>query len=296
MRRNIIIVICVLIAFFAIDRLIGKGCEYAFMNSQHTLDFHLKNAAMNDTSSIWLMGSSRTQHHFIPSQISDSLGESVFNAGIDGTMDIYFQYALLSLMLERHTPECVVLEVGNILKADCQKLSLLAPFTGLNQGLDSVMKQQSKYYGYAISHASRFNTTFVRHFLSMKKSDGVPYFKGYEPLAKTNKVFDKIQLERFEVNPEAEIYFKKFIDKCKSHGVTLILCASPYYGTTDTIQYQYFREASKTYDLPFVDYHTQGFLCDDPTYWADDAHLCSEGAEILSARFATDLKGILENK
>lgn len=103
MKKIITTIIILLVMYFIVDRMGGMAIRWAYNHS--ATDAKLKTIVEKIEVEIVLMGSSKTEDHFIPQVFEDSLGMSTYNCGLVGCMDIYYQYALLNLMLERYTPK-----------------------------------------------------------------------------------------------------------------------------------------------------------------------------------------------
>ena len=82
--------------------------------NQHTQDMSgpkLKYLANEVDADIVLLGTSRCNFHYVPSILSDSIGMSVYNGGIDASNCIYAHYFVLNQILLHHTPKIICLEL-----------------------------------------------------------------------------------------------------------------------------------------------------------------------------------------
>ena len=95
MKKFIASLVFVLIGGFVVDRVGGMAMWWV---NQHTRDIsgpkikYLVNEVHED---VILMGTSRCNLHYVPSIISDTLGMSVYNGGIDASNNIYAHYIML---------------------------------------------------------------------------------------------------------------------------------------------------------------------------------------------------------
>ena len=83
-----------LLIFFAIDSLFGIVFDKIFFVQKRKLTYAIEQS----NESLLILGSSRAQHHYNSQILADSLGLSVYNAGVSG-QNIYFHYALLKSVL-----------------------------------------------------------------------------------------------------------------------------------------------------------------------------------------------------
>jgi hypothetical protein len=246
------------------------------------------------------MGTSRCNLHYVPSIISDSLGLSVYNGGIDRSNNIYAHYLILHHVLAIHTPKVICLEVMTYdftEEADpFNTVTFFAPYFGINEGADSIFRLAGKYWKYRVSHFYRFNAKAVSNIagLVINKQKGEDH--GYIPCphpahypsslehSNTPEKVDRMKLE----------YIQKFINLCQAYKIKLVFMISPMYTAVDEHHYDVLKTIAQRNEIPFLDYHTQGLYLDHPEYFKDVEHLWDKGARLYSSIFASDLKRILE--
>lgn len=301
MKNLIISILAIITLAFTIDR-IGGNCMW-WVN-QHTNDVSgpkIKYLADSINESVIFMGTSRCNSHYVPTIISDSIGMSCYNGGVDASDCIYAHYLVLNLILQHHTPNVICLEV---MTSDyttpkghnpTETVSFFAPYFGRNQSADSIFMLAGTYYKYMISHLYRYNAKAVSNIAGLLYSRQNGSINGYLPgppppifpdkldNAKTPSTVDSCKLE----------YVKKFINICHSHNIKLIFVVSPRYSLVEIDYYNPLKQLANEMNIPFLDYHTKGLFTDHPEYFKDSGHLWDKGARLYSAIFASDLKKIL---
>ena len=299
MKKLAISILIILAGLFAADRLGGFVMDQVGKVSNDGFSPKFRYIQNDINEDIVLLGASRTQHHYVPSIISDSLGKSVYNAGFGSSDNIYSHYIVLNHILDRHTPEAVCLEVMpsdyNVQEDPFMFISLFAPLFGKSQGADSVFRQAGAYWKYKASHLYRYNARASSNLwglvLNRQKGDD----KGYTPLSKPNQIPGTASWEEKDasVDPQKMEYLQKFVDLCRQKGVKVVFTVSPKYTKTSPDHYQVLKEFAEENSVPFLDYHSSGLYLDHPEYFKNDGHLWDKGARLYSAVFAHDLKGLL---
>ncbi len=302
MKKFIGSLLFIIICLFVVDR-IGGLCMW-WVN-QNTKDFSapkIKHLATEATEDVILMGTSRCNFHYVPSIISDTLGMSVYNGGIDASDNIYFQYIMLNHLLSCHKPKLVCLEVserdfGRQVDPFCD-ISFLAPYIGRNDQADSVFRRAGSYWKYQVSHLYRYNAKAVSNLggLLINKQSGEDH--GFVPISGAShhpqKMEHRSTLKR--IDEEKIRYVERFVRLCRGNGVKVVMMISPLYAQVDADYYEPLKTVASKNGVPYLDYHTQGLFLDRPDFFKDNIHLCGDGAKAYSAIFASDLKRILETE
>ena len=300
MKKLFASILFVTIGLFAVDRLGGMAMWWVNQHTQDTSGPKIKYLVNDFHEDVLLMGTSRCNLHYVPSIISDSLGMSVYNGGIDRSNNIYAHYLILHHVLAIHTPKVICLEVMTYDFTEepdpFNTVTFFAPYFGINEGADSIFRLAGKYWKYRVSHLYRFNAKAVSNIagLVINKQKGEDH--GYIPCphpahypssleqSNTPKEVDSIKLE----------YIQKFVNLCHANNIRLVFMISPMYTAVDEHHYDVLKTIAQRNDIPFLDYHTQGLYLDHPEYFKDVEHLWDKGARLYSSIFASDLKRILE--
>ena len=100
--RSILIILCL---WLVIDRMGGLCMKWVYQNTNDNKAKKINQIVKSVDADVVLIGTSRCAFHYVPSIISDSLGMSVYNAGLDASENIYSNYMVLSFILQHHTPK-----------------------------------------------------------------------------------------------------------------------------------------------------------------------------------------------
>ncbi len=303
MKKTLYSIIFVLIALFAIDRVGGLVMYQALMHTKDVAGPKIRYLVNDVNEDVVLMGTSRCNSHYVPSIISDSLGVSVYNGGVDASVNIFAHYILLNHILAHHTPKVIVLDVDNIdlLKTkgdDFKTIGFYAPYVGRNEHSDSVFREAGRYWEYKLFHLYRYNSkapsTILGLFVDRNTKEDHGYLPGPKPLShpQTLPVLEK---QNFEIDSRKQDYLQRFVSHCKERGIIIVFSNSPNYRKVDSTYYQELRWFADKNDIPFLDYVTQGMFIDRPDYFRDDVHMWDESARLFSSFFAHDLKHYLLN-
>lgn len=294
MKNTIVTIIAVLIGLLVVDRIGGYMMSYLTANSNTVSVGRISYAIHRSTSDLLILGSSRAQHHYVSTILEDSLNMSVYNAGIDEAEGINVQLPLLQIILERYTPKMVILEVSEgdfntTVKTD-NIISLLAPYYGISDAADSMFAYYKKSLPYEVSHLYRYTSTSWSNLVGVIKTIPRNFEeKGYDPITYVMKdTIIKDQPFVQHKNFEKLSFLQTFIDICKTHNISLVLCNSPKYTRVDGLYFRYIHEIANKNKIPFFDYHTAGVFWDKPEYFSDNAHLNDKGARKFTSMVAKD--------
>ena len=160
MKRFLCWLLMMLVILFGIDRSSSFIMGILYRNSKATNEYKINYVVNKMNQPVIFMGSSRCHHTYIPSIISDTLVLPVYNAGLWGEQNIYFQYGLLCDILSRYTPKVICYEIHPIdfmatPYSGIERISSLSPFIGRSKGCDSLFKLNHIYVEYKISHLYR---------------------------------------------------------------------------------------------------------------------------------------------
>lgn len=301
MKKFLISMLFVAIGLYAVDRLGGMVMWWV---NQHTHDVSgpkIKYLVNDVHEDVLLMGTSRCNLHYVPSIISDTLGLSVYNGGIDGSSNIYAHYLMLNHILSVHKPKVICLEVMTsdfTIQADpFNTLTFFAPYFGINEGADSLFRIAGNYWKYRMSHLYRYNAKAASNIAGLLVSRQEDGDNGYIPCSKpthypsilkhsnTIKNVDNMKLK----------YVQKFINLCHKNDIKLVFMVSPMFTKIDDDHYDVLKAIAKQNEIPFLDYHKKGLYHDHPEFFKDTRHLWDRGARLYSSVFASDLKRILKH-
>lgn len=301
MRRTLIALFAILAGLWVADRLGGLALWQLHRHSDGITAHKLRYISEQASEDVVLFGTSRCESHYDARLLADSLGMSVYNAGLDGSHNIFAHYAMLSLLLEHHCPKVVVLECSPNdyvpYEGSSDVLSSFAPYMGRVAAIDTMLSATGQAWRYRLSHLYRYNARSTSDLAGFFVSYADASLQGFSPLrgrADTLTSADFLPghdsllfLQRDEVKVR---YFEQFIAQCQQHGIRLVLAASPKLEHTTPLAYQFFRDEARLHGLPFFDYHSTGLFADRPGLFYDAEHLQAEGARLYTLRFLSDFQ------
>ena len=100
MKKFLLSMLAIICGLWAVDRTGGLAMKWVSEHSTDVLSPKLRYIRDSIHEDIVLMGASRCHHHYLPSIICDTVGMSVYNAGVGSADNIYSHYILLCHILE----------------------------------------------------------------------------------------------------------------------------------------------------------------------------------------------------
>ena len=303
MCRNFFLRILIIgVLLILTDFILGGLFRYLYDSSRYGVFGRQVYCFTDSAEDILILGPSTASHNYVPSVLSDSLGESCFNAGSDG-MPIFYHYGLLSNYRGERKPRVVIYDLGytDWFRSVTPSFTLasaldrLAPYYDRTPEIDSLFCLEGKFG--KLKYLSRmycFNSKFVQlmkcHFIPS------PEDAGYEAL--TRKLPPETVLK--EVNTPGVVdslkvtYLQKLIDYVRMNDILLIFVISPryYYDTSGSLSMG--RELARRNGVPLLDMMNQPELM-RPEYFADETHLNDTGARKFTTLLAGYLKEVLNN-
>lgn len=304
MKKFIKTLFLIIVLTLVADRGIGYIFQHFYQSTTTTDEHKLSTVLYRTKAPILFMGSSRCHHHYIPTIISDTLQQEVYNAGLWGMRNIYFQYGLLSNLLERYKPQTILLEIHPIdyLQtpfSDVERVGNLAPFINYSSGCDEVLNEAGLYYKCQLSVLYRYNSELVNVLLG-NLSDRSLKKQGYKPLeGRLDTLHQQITPEIFDFAPDNRkmYYLQSFIDRCRAENINLIFLYSPMYATQkQTNLFDIPDSIARINNLPFINNYYMEGITGYPEYYADYGHLNDEGAHKYSSAIASMLKKCIISK
>lgn len=298
MKRFLIRLAIIIVITLVADRAFSYVVKYFYDTTTTTDEYKINEVVYRMNDPVVFMGSSRAHHHYVPSIISDSLHTGVYNAGLWGMHNIYFQYALLSDILERYTPKTICLEIHPIDYlatpfSDLPTMGSLTPFINYSPGSDELLKKAGLYYKCELSALYRYNSQFANIIAGNITQRSFAADKGFKKL---NGILDtengEIKPEEFPfgIDEQKVHYLQAFIDKCKEKKINLIFLYSPMYAVEKTNLFDFPESIAKKNGIRFLNhYNTDGITGHKDMYY-DYGHLNEDGAKKYSAIIGHELK------
>ncbi len=303
MKKLATSIIIIGLGLFIVDRIGANAMWWVNQHTKENAGLKIRTMINDVNADVLLMGTSRCNRHYVPSIISDSIGMSVYNGGIDASDNIYAHYTLLNLILQRYKPKVICLEVSTNDFTNPQDpfstVSFFAPYFGNNEQSDSIFHLAGLYWQYKLFHLFRFNAKATSNIAGLYVTPQDVGKDGYVPSPQpTHLIEGKPALAEVigNVDNQKILFIQRFIDICKKNQIKLIFMISPAYTTINKRHYNKLKEVAEKNGTPLLDYHTMGVFLDHPDYFEDSVHLWGKGATEYSKIFASQLKTLLNIK
>lgn len=291
--KFVFVLVLFVLTLLVLDRGIGLGYSYLYNSQTNKLTYAWKNC----DDQIVILGSSRANHHYIPSVISDSTRMTCFNFGAGG-QNIYYHYAILNMILEHNSPQKIIYELLDIdFKKtgeghDKAKLSVLNPVYTINDSVKNIVRLQgvSESVCLDLFWTYRYNSTIFdvlhdKYFLNIQMKDN-----GYVPISgEWNYPIEYVK-DKEEFDLQKIGYINRLIKLCNDYNIKLIIAVSPYFQ-----HYEYTNPYEKVIpllkgDFEFWNYGNDSIFLNDNKLFKDVLHLNAIGAERYSKIIAHRLK------
>ena len=295
MKKLLIHIVIIAGLFFVIDRTAGLILKQLYSQSNATDEYKIGYANAETTDDMLFMGSSRCLHHFVPSVFEEAYGMTCFNAADWGIKNIYYHYGLLGNILSRYTPKVIVFEIHPCDYLDTpysgiERAGSLAPFCGMSDECDEMLKISGNYWPYKVSMVYRYTGSLPA--LIFGRWGGMDRsLKGWKPLdGQLDTTGLKAEEFPFPIHQEKLQLLERFIQDCQSKGIRVSFIVSPMYICTDLDVFKVPRDLAKRYNIPFFDYFRDPQFMGHAELFYDYGHLNREGAAIFSKKVCNDLK------
>lgn len=294
MKKLLLQIVTIAALFFIMDRALGFGLKQLYSVSNATDEYKISYSAESTRDSVLFFGSSRCLHHYAPTIIEKELGTSCFNTADWGIKNIYFHYGMLGNILTRYTPQTIIFEIHPCDWLDTpfsgiERASSLAPYCGMSDACDEMLKLTGYYWPCMLSHVYRYTgglpTLLTGKLGSMDRS-----LKGWKPM---DGVLDttgiKAEEYPFPVDQQRVSILERFINDCQQHHIRLIMIESPMYVCSQEDVFRFPRELAAKYQVPFLDHYRDSDFVGHADLFFDFGHLNRKGAELYSAKIAKEL-------
>lgn len=289
---HIAIVICL---FFFLDRTLGSGLCFLYSQSNATDEYKISFSNESVYDPILFFGSSRCLHHYVPAIFEKELGKSCFNAADWGIKNIYYHYGLLGNILSRYTPETIIFEIHpcdwlNVPFSGTERATSLAPYCGMSDACDEMLKLSGNYLAYQLSIVYRY-TGSLPNLLTGKLGTMDRKLKGWKPM---NGLIDTVGVIAeeypFPIDSQRVVLLEQFITDCKQHHIQLILTESPMYICSKQDVFKFPRDLAAKHHIKFIDHYRDSAFVGHAEYFYDLGHLNKKGAELFSTKLSKELK------
>lgn len=279
----------------------GMVCDYLYSHSQGGVTKLSWQTCKEQTSDVLVMGSSRANHHYVPTILSDSLGMSVYNAGQDGN-GIVLMYGYYEIIKERYLPKVIIYEVTQAFDIDeyaeddhCKRyLGSLRPYHS-NNGVKGIFRRVDR--SELIKNHSglyRYNSKGLDIIKEYVTRPAFP-LDGFVPLSGEIKEGYVIKPEKGgqKIDTLKLSFLRDFIMEVKSDNVKIILVASPKFGVKSSESFEPVKKIAKELEVDFIDLYSDPDFVNNRELFKEPMHLNVLGSEYYSAKFANIIKGLI---
>ncbi|SFT89577.1 hypothetical protein SAMN04489724_2623 [Algoriphagus locisalis] len=285
-----------------LDFSIGLGMKQLYFSQKSGKFARLTTTIYGNSSEILIMGSSRANRHYVSEIFEKVLGQSTYNAGVQG-QKLVFQRALQKIVLSRYFPKTIILNLDEEWleydQENYERLSDLNPYYwDFRNELEPVFSLGSSFVDLKLlPNTFRYNSTFL-HILNYSifpQRD----FLGYRPLYGGVKVLkSKIPKKPSEkaLDPILVTLFRDFIESAKREKINLVFVISPeLYKKTlnnDSKSMLTMKMIAKDNEIPLFDFrNTEQFLRKKELFF-DDIHLNDKGSRMFTEMTLDSLKSL----
>lgn len=299
----VILAIMLIVVDFAVgfiaDRVVDKMPNYSGQIAKDNYRLHRMDAE------IVIIGSSRGSHHYVTSQLSDSIEAytgkkyTIYNAAIDGKF-ANSNCCAAEMIISRYKPKLVIFDIpeSQLRSTDVSTdLMFSSPFYWKdtivrryfdNLGLKERLLMKSNLY--------RYNGKLIRiasSFLRPKDKDD-----GYVPLYGTTIDTSLIKERKKEIsgdyclNTYSESNFAMVLKKYAFNEVPLVIACSPAFMPTSNNML--LKDMCNKYNTPFIDIYDTPYFNEHPELFKDAVHLNDDGAHVYTELFFEKLKPYLD--
>ena len=310
-KRSIIFLIILIIS----DQFIGLILSRLFISQKTGHEQSLNYVFSECKADVLFFGNSRAQHHYDPRIISDSLHMTCYNSGMDGGHSVVMADAQIQVILKRHSPKIILLELSSSsflggVKNDYARLSILRPYYKTFPEIRPFVELIGPYEKYKLlSGIYPFNSRVIDiiRFNTNIDDNRKWIFDGYIPIKV--RVMDKSMISTKEAIPDdAEIdtikvkSFKNIVSLCERKRIKLILSISPKFNSDYSDNHKLtqpqkeFYKIADEHHLLILDFYKDKRFIHNMKLFADPSHMNEYGAAKYSSIVGGELKRIIKNK
>jgi hypothetical protein len=302
LRKLLTFLVAGIVIVLALDFMIGSGMDWLYGRMKGGERARADYAIRKSNADVYVMGSSRALHHYVPSILADSLKETVYNAGRPAQTMLY-HLTVLKLILKRHTPKIVVLDINeDEFVFEPRKHDLLNVFLPYYRSEEIVREQVDRINpGYRYlrwSHVLPYNSSvFAILYRSLIGRDDRNLDNGYIPkIGTSSSIIGKYPgcQKPFVADTSMIRAFQEFAGICLKNKIQLIIVISPRFETSDCARKDLalvFSETKKA-KVPLLDFSTDESYISNPNFMYDIPHLNREGSIKFTREIGSRIKGL----
>jgi hypothetical protein len=299
-KQIILRVVLFLSILFALDRSIGLILLKLGDNIRNTGSFGMVNKTLNSGADVFILGSSRALHHYDCDIIGKHLEKKVYNAARGG-QGLLYSRLMVDLILEKSAPDLFILQIEpqNLMTGVYREQSLAiassAPFLDRSEKSKEVLFSASRWHRIKhMSHAFRFNGQLLFFISDLIKKDS--FANGYVPINKTTNLAELDRRQYTIVRSPATSPCQAALDNLRElirvihgKGAKVVMVSSPRWRKTHLMPEVYYEiaksieEIASEENVPYIKILQETHpVFNDPSLFADSAHLNVKGATVFS--------------
>ncbi|MEX0968534.1 MAG: hypothetical protein WD077_14980 [Bacteroidia bacterium] len=312
-KRFLLKLISFVLILVVLDFAFGAILEYFYWN--HNGDRyarHLQYTVKEADEDLIIMGSSHAMRSINPAILEQKTGIKSYNAA-QAAQSILFHNALLPVLLERHKPSIIVLELAawelDYMPIHYDRLSFLLPYykdySEVRQTVDlrsrfENLKMLSRIYPYNSSIL-----TILQNVLTGRENP--PLGNGFDTHPTVMKIDpnEKIAISDSAIAAgmnqqlrQDSLKLAALIDFCQTankQGTELIVVMTPKLKTLgiNSISLKNISKILNAQNIPLLNYSRDPEFLQHPEWFYDRSHLNTEGAEHFSHKLADTLKALI---
>jgi hypothetical protein len=283
---------------FLLDFLTGSALNHYYFKQKYGEYAILTRTIENPShmqADVMIFGSSRAKRHYNPAVISEVLGKTCYNAGLDA-QSILFHKAIFDIVEEKYNPEIVILEVHDadldLNGTSYDPLSVLLPYVQFYPELWNTLQLKSPFE--KIKYLSKiypYNSLLDK----IVKGNTIPHefdLNGFVPFYfPTDKPMGKRFYRETVLDTNKTKAFDAFIDACKEKNIQLFVLYSPEYVKVlnNSSSISYIIKKCKESGIEYLSYqNSEAFL--SGAFFRESLHLNNIGADKFSLDVALKIK------
>ncbi len=291
---NILIFIAIVLV---LDYFIGSQLKKQYSARSRGLLYRTSFSIDSTKADLLIFGSSRANHHYVPTIFEDSLQMSCYNTGRDGCLIIY-QLAVIKCVVARYSPKVIILDIVPFDFMDMydnyDKLNCLLPYYKTHPVIKSIIKTYRNFEDvkmlssiYPYNHCIFFLGRNRQSDYAVELKD-----KGFLNTSnewKQSKITEKESKKPFVCNSTKIAAYKEFIDICKKNNIKLFVAISPFFQNLNSRSNKIIKvleDVALENNVDFFDYSNDTACTNYAHLFYNVNHLNTKGANIYSRKLA----------
>ncbi len=286
-----------ILLFFGIVALVdfgfGLACGWLESHARGGMTKRIHEITTLQKADVVIMGSSRAHHHYVSSILSDSLGVTAYNAGVDGN-GIVLGKGLYAMLAKRYTPKVIIYDVEptfdiNVYAEDgnnTRYIGQLRPYCQDSQVKEVITRVDASEEYKDLSAMFRYNSKIfdmIKDYATLGDytSDGfAPMFGEMKKEPEKIKEGVKAQIDSLKL-----CILEEFVVELSKSDTRLIMMASPKYGATSSEMFEPVKAICNKHGVEFWDLYCESEF-QKLEYFKEPMHLNEKGADVFSKAIA----------